>query len=64
MTDENRFPLPFLVSADAAAAAILRGMQGRRFEITFPTLFAWLMKLVRVIPDRIYFHLTRRIAES
>jgi short-subunit dehydrogenase len=64
MTDQNRFPMPFLVSADQAAAAILRGMQSNRFEITFPFLFAWLMKLVRIIPDRIYFYVTRRIAAS
>ena len=64
MTDRNRFPMPFLITAEEAAAAILRGMRGDRFEITFPTLFACFMKLVRVIPDRIYFHLTRRIAAS
>jgi NAD(P)-dependent dehydrogenase (short-subunit alcohol dehydrogenase family) len=64
MTDQNRFPMPFLVSAEDAAAAILRGMQSSRFEITFPFLFAWLMKLVRIVPDRIYFYVTRRIAAS
>ena len=64
MTDQNRFPMPFLVTAEEAAAAILRGMRGDRFEITFPTPFAWFMKLVRIIPDRIYFYLTRRISAS
>ena len=64
MTDQNRFPMPFLVTAEDAAAAILRGMRSNRFEITFPFLFAWLMKLVRIIPDRIYFYVTRRIAAS
>jgi NAD(P)-dependent dehydrogenase (short-subunit alcohol dehydrogenase family) len=64
MTDQNHFPMPFLVTAEEAAAAILRGMRGDRFEITFPFVFAWLMKLVRIIPDRIYFYVTRRIAAS
>jgi NAD(P)-dependent dehydrogenase (short-subunit alcohol dehydrogenase family) len=64
MTDQNRFPMPFLVTAEEAAAAIVRGMRGDRFEIAFPTPFAWFMKLVRIIPDRIYFYLTRRISAS
>lgn len=64
MTDQNRFPMPFLVTAEDAAAAIVRGMRSDRFEITFPFLFAFFMKLVRLIPDRIYFYLTRRIAAS
>jgi hypothetical protein len=64
MTAQNRFPMPFLITAEQAAAAIVRGLKSDRFEITFPTPFAWLMKLVRLIPDRIYFYLTRRISES
>ena len=64
LTDKNRFPMPFLISAEQAAEAILRGMRSDRFEIAFPSVFAWLMKLVRVLPDRIYFHFTRRIARS
>lgn len=64
MTGQNRFPMPFLVSAEQAAASILRGMRSDRFEITFPLRFAFLMKLVRLVPDRIYFYVTRRIAQS
>jgi NAD(P)-dependent dehydrogenase (short-subunit alcohol dehydrogenase family) len=64
MTAQNRFPMPFLVTAEQAAAAILRGLRSDRFEITFPARFAFLMKLVRLIPDRIYFYFTRRIAAS
>jgi NAD(P)-dependent dehydrogenase (short-subunit alcohol dehydrogenase family) len=64
MTAQNRFSMPFLITAEEAAAAIVRGLQSDRFEITFPAPFAWFMKLVRLIPNRIYFHLTRRISES
>jgi NADP-dependent 3-hydroxy acid dehydrogenase YdfG len=64
LTDQNTFEMPFLISAEEAADAILRGMRSDRFEIAFPTTFAWLMKFVRVLPDRIYFRLTRRIARS
>jgi len=61
LTDKNSFEMPFLISAEAAADAILRGMRGDRFEIAFPAIFAWLMKFARIIPDRIYFHFTKRM---
>jgi short-subunit dehydrogenase len=64
LTDKNTFKMPFLISAEQAADAILRGMRSDRFEIAFPTTFAWLMKVMRVLPDRIYFYVTRRIASS
>lgn len=64
LTAKNTFEMPFLISAEEAADAILCGMRGNRFEIAFPTTFTWLMKLMRIIPDCIYFHITRRIASS
>lgn len=64
LTDRNTFEMPFLITAEEAADAILRGMRSNRFEIAFPTIFVWLMKLVRIIPDRIYFHFTKRMASS
>jgi short-subunit dehydrogenase len=64
LTDQNTVEMPFLISAEQAAEAIVRGLRGDRFEIAFPTIFAWLMKLVRVLPDRLYFHFTKRIASS
>lgn len=64
MTAQNRFPMPFLIAEERSAAAIVRGFQSDRFEITFPVRFAWFMKLARIIPNRIYFRQTRRMAES
>jgi len=36
MTDVNRFPMPFLMSAEKAAAIIQRGLAADRARIAFP----------------------------
>jgi NAD(P)-dependent dehydrogenase (short-subunit alcohol dehydrogenase family) len=61
LTDKNDFPMPFLIDAPAAAEAIRRGLMSDRFEIAFPRIFVWLMKLLRALPYGLYFALTRRM---
>lgn len=61
LTDKNDFEMPFLISAEAAAETIRRGLRSDRFEIAFPTTFARLMKLLRILPYALYFRLTRRL---
>ena len=57
MTAVNRFPMPFLMPVEAAAARIVAGLASRRFEIAFPRRLAWPMKLVRLLPYRLTFPL-------
>jgi len=61
LTDRNRFPMPFLISAEDAARRIARGLDRGAFEITFPRRFTWLLKLGRILPYGIYFALVRRV---
>ena len=60
LTDKNEFPMPFLMPADTAAEAFFRGLSSDRFEIVFPRRFAYLMKLLRILPYGPFFALTRR----
>lgn len=57
LTDENRFPMPFLVEADRAADIIARGLASRRFEIAFPRPFVLILKTLRLLPPRLYLRL-------
>ena len=56
--------MPFLMKAEDAAIRIARGLEKSAFEITFPSRFAALMKLLRILPDRLFFTLTRRMLRS
>lgn len=61
MTRENPFDMPFIVSPGQAAAAITRGLDGRRFEVHFPGRFTYGMKLLRALPYWALLPLTRRL---
>ncbi|MBL8709322.1 MAG: SDR family NAD(P)-dependent oxidoreductase [Rhodospirillaceae bacterium] len=61
MTSVNRFPMPFLMRPEQAAARILAGMKGGGFEIAFPWMFVLLLKLGRLLPYWLYLKLTRRV---
>lgn len=61
LTDQNEFPMPFLVTAEEAASTIYRGLQAGKFEIVFPRPFAFLMKLLRHLPNRLLFSVTSRM---
>ncbi|MDF1586345.1 SDR family NAD(P)-dependent oxidoreductase [Marinimicrococcus flavescens] len=60
LTDRNEFAMPFLVEPEEAAAAIMRGLHRSSFEIAFPRTFVAIMKLMRVMPYRLYFPLVAR----
>ena len=61
LTARNDFAMPFLMTADAAATRIQRGIAAGRFEVTFPRRFTWPLKLLRCLPYPLFFALTRRL---
>jgi short-subunit dehydrogenase len=61
LTQKNDFPMPFLISVQAAVDRIARGLGAGAFEITFPRRFSFLMKLLRVLPDPLFFAVTQRM---
>jgi len=57
MTEQNSFPMPFIVDADVAARAIADGLERGRAEIVFPWQMAVVMKAARLVPVRLWAHL-------
>jgi hypothetical protein len=53
--------MPALIEPEEAAKVIERGLLGTAFEIDFPRRFSWVMKLLRVLPDRLFLRLSRRL---
>ncbi|MFW1677130.1 SDR family NAD(P)-dependent oxidoreductase [Pontibacter sp. JAM-7] len=60
LTDQNRFPMPCLMEPEVAAQRILKGLLSNRFEITFPRRFTYCLKLLRLLPYRLYLGLIAR----
>lgn len=46
MTDVNDFPMPFIMSADAAADRIIGAMNKRKMIVDFPRRFSFLLRLL------------------
>jgi len=57
MTDKNQYRMPFLMSAEKAAAIIIRGMEKNKTEIHFPYRLSLLSKASQFLPDRLYARL-------
>ncbi|MCW0181554.1 MAG: SDR family NAD(P)-dependent oxidoreductase [Zavarzinia sp.] len=62
LTDRNDFPMPFRIEADEAARRMFRALtKGKGFETHFPRRFTFMLKLLRLLPYRLYFPLVRLI---
>ena len=61
LTDKNRFAMPALMEVDDAARALVRGLARGGFEVTFPRRFTYVLKLLRLLPYRLYFPLVARL---
>jgi len=60
MTAQNDFKMPALQTPEQAADAILDGYAAGDFEIHFPKRFTRIVKLLGLLPDRLYFWAVRK----
>lgn len=63
LTDQNDFPMPFLMEPEDAARAIFSGMERGKFEIAFPTPFVLILKFLRLLPYWLYFPLVKKMTK-
>jgi NAD(P)-dependent dehydrogenase (short-subunit alcohol dehydrogenase family) len=64
LTDQNRFPMPFLMDADEAAEKMYAGILSGAFEVTFPKALALPLKAMRSLPYALYFPLARKATQK
>lgn len=60
LTDKNEFKMPALIPPAQAAQEMIRGFESGAFEIHFPKRFTLWLKLLRMLPYRIYFPLIHK----
>jgi len=65
MTDKNKFAMPMIKSAEYAAEKMFIGLTKRNsFEIHFPFIFTMMMKLLKIMPNWLYFWLAKKGMKS
>ena len=58
LTDKNEFPMPFIKPPEFAAEKMFNGLtKSSSFEIHFPKTLTILLKILRVLPYKIYLYL-------
>ena len=61
MTDKNKFPMPMIKSPEFAAEKMFIGLTKKNaFEIHFPIAFTMIMKLLKIMPNWLYFFLIKK----
>tara|TARA_B100000686_G_scaffold330566_1_gene392984 strand:- start:1704 stop:2456 length:753 start_codon:yes stop_codon:yes gene_type:complete len=64
MTDKNQFRMPFLKSPEFAADKIYKGLvNGSSFEIDFPKELTLILKLLKILPNRLYLYLIKKLTK-
>ena len=61
LTDKNDFPMPFLISSEAAAETIINGIEKKKLEIITPRLFVTLIKILSFLPNQLSTYLLKKV---
>lgn len=64
LTAGNTFSMPALLTPEQAAQEIVKGWGRGAFEIHFPKRFTLWLKLLSMLPYRLYFLLVGRLNRS
>ncbi|RYZ33269.1 MAG: SDR family NAD(P)-dependent oxidoreductase, partial [Sphingobacteriales bacterium] len=60
LTAQNQFSMPALITPEQAALAMIKDWERGAFDIHYPKRFTRWMKLLRLLPYRVYFPAVRR----
>ena len=61
LTDKNKFPMPMIKSPEFAAEKMFIGLTKKNvFEIHFPIAFTMMMKLLKIMPNWLFFLIVKK----
>ena len=64
LTDKNEFSMPFLKTPEFAAEKVFDGLtKSKSFEIHFPKQLTLILKLLRILPYKIYLFLVDKLVK-
>ena len=64
MTDKNEFKMPFLKTPEFAANKIYNGLINKNnFEISFPIQITIIMKILKILPNKLYLYLMKKLTK-
>jgi len=64
LTDKNDFEMPFLISAEQAAEAMVEGITRKQFEVHFPKRFTLILKFLRILPISWYHFFIKKTVKK
>lgn len=64
ITQQLDYPLPHIMTPADAAERIIDGLRQRKYEIAFPWQMNWPTKILRMMPNSLYFWCSRKIEEA
>ena len=64
LTDQNKFEMPFLMSAEKAADIIYKGLKKKKYDITFPFMMSLIFKTLKILPKPIFLFLIKYMVKT
>lgn len=64
LTKKNNFKMPAIITPEEAAKSILNGLKDGKFEIHFPKRFTMWLKLLKCLPNWLYFKLIKSVHKN
>ncbi len=62
LTRKNKFDMPFIISASKAAQIIIKGLNSKKYEISFPLVTRIIMVSLSIMPHFIYNFLIKKFS--
>jgi short-subunit dehydrogenase len=63
LTKKNTFSMPFLMTPEQAAKHIIKGYEAGDFAITFPKIFSYFFRMIRILPYSIHLRLMKLLVK-